>query len=182
MQFSYNLSKENVWDLNGIELEFADESLMKKEPNFSSTKVKLSIQNTNFQITSEKPVNGTNITQNNIIFINNVENSRQNEKTNIIINNIFQERDSVSLNKNNFKNENENNPFVENSPFKNETQSHKPSLKIKERTPSPKKSNKRVSFSNEIKVYNQLARNENNISHFSKKKNKKNTCKSCGLF
>lgn len=181
MQFSYNISKENVWDFHCFELEFPDESLLKKEPNFSSTKVKLSIQNTNFQITSEKPLNGTNITQNNIIFINNVENSRANEKTNIIINNIFQERESISINKNNYKNDNENS-FLENNPLKNEVQSHKSSLKIKERTPSPKKSNKRVSFSNQIQVYNHLARNENSISHFSKKQKKTTTCKSCGLF
>lgn len=181
---------QNIWELP-VEGEIPQESSLKNEPNFTATRVKLSLQTSvSPNMTQEHISQTTNITQNNIIYIHNIENSTSyKEKANIIINNIFQERDVIAKTQNGSRKNSDNsvdinNPIEEISDQNIErAKLHKSSLK--EKTVSPKKSLKRVSFNQEVKILNEAENNKNKNSkpsHFSKKMQKKNKCKSFKCF
>ncbi len=167
-------NKNFQWDAQ--EVNFDEESIHKFEPNFTVTQVKLSKQNTlNHtkldilpKIELNKPVN---ITQNNIIYINNIETKSSNKKASIIINNIFTESpnridkpDSLSQ-----KNQGINGP----------------KSIFREKSPLMFTNSKKVSFSTEIiTVYKKNERDlggKKTISRFAKN-NQKKGCKGCGWF
>ena len=161
-----------LWDLQ--ELDFNEEAFYKYEPNFTVTQVKLSKQNTlNLTKLDSLPkielIKPANITQNNIIYINNVETKSSNEKASIIINNIFAESPNGIAKQNSFSRKNEENSlpksiFRDKSPFRN---------------------SKKVSFNNQlIAVFKENERNlkEKRASSLLAKNNKKKTCKGCVWF
>ena len=182
-----------VWE-DSVSLEVNEEPKFKYEPNFTITQVKLSLQNAIIlskinDLPTQEQLKSTNITQNNIIFINNIEKSDM-DKTNIIINNIFprEEPNTLTLERLNSCKSDKYcaKDSVENS-NSNERPMHKSSFRDK--SPSPFKSGKRVSFNSQIVVFKtdgieNFDTKEGKLSHFSNKKsnNKKKTCKSCGLF
>lgn len=183
---------KNPWDTENFDFPDEDSCIQRNQPNISATKVKLSQKNhstynvkLHFSNNQHKNLqNSSTITQNNIIYINNIDSSNINEKTNIIINNIFQDTKRKSMIEGTLKYVQIEKEKLDSLP-KREKDELKSNLKNKSPSSFNRNYSKKVSFNDQLIIvyFEEKPLKESNFSiNNNSIKKKKNSCKNCGWF